>query len=306
MIVVIILSQFTLINSENMKKIFLILATLALCSCAATSKKVVYSKAAIAESAEDADSADKAFSSGNYAKAANLYKELLDLDDKNTDNLFKYAESLRLGGDTKSALKNYDKVLQLDPSALHALEGKSLCFVQDGEFKKAAVLLGEIVNKDATRWRVLNALGVVYAITGHAKESMDYYEMALQVSNNNPSVMNNMGLSVAFGGDLERGRKIIERSLDYVDKDDVKKMESIDYNLALIYGMSGKMDEAEKILNKYLPKAAVMNNLGFYAKLTNNDKLARTYLGKALASSPVHYEKAWNNLQDISGAPVKK
>jgi Flp pilus assembly protein TadD len=306
MIVVIILSQFTLINSENMKKIFLILATLALCSCAATSKKVVYSKAAIAESAEDADSADKAFSSGNYAKAANLYKELLDLDDKNTDNLFKYAESLRLGGDTKSALKNYDKVLQLDPSALHALEGKSLCFVQDGEFKKAAVLLGEIVNKDATRWRVLNALGVVYAITGHAKESMDYYEMALQVSNNNPSVMNNMGLSVAFGGDLERGRKIIERSLDYVDKDDVKKMESIDYNLALIYGMSGKMDEAEKILNKCLPKAAVMNNLGFYAKLTNNDKLARTYLGKALASSPVHYEKAWNNLQDISGAPVKK
>jgi hypothetical protein len=33
--------------------------------------------------------------------------------------------------------------------------------------------------------------------------------------------------------------------------------------------------------------------------------MARTYLGKALASSPVHYEKAWNNLQDIGGKNSK-
>jgi Flp pilus assembly protein TadD len=293
------------------------LAVLVLCSaCAAPVKKVankpgdkVEEKAVIAENtdnSDNADPADKTFESGDYIKAASLYRDMLSVDGNNTQTLFKYAESLRLSGDTKSAIKNYDKVLQADPAALHASEGKSLCYVQDGEFKKAAVLLGDIINKDAKRWRVINALGVVYSITGHPKESLDYYNMALQISNNNPSVMNNMGLSVAFGGDLDKGRQIIENSLNYVDAGDAKKRESIEYNLALVYGMSGKMDEAEKILDKYLPKPAVMNNLGFYAKLAHDNKAARTYLGKALASNPVHYEKAWNNLQDLGGDSVKK
>jgi Flp pilus assembly protein TadD len=243
--------------------------------------------------------ADKEFAGGNYKKAVALYKELITDDDKDSEHIFKYAEALRLSGDTKLAIKYYDKVYWFDPNALYALEGKSLCYVQQADFKKAAELLGEVINKDATRWRAINALGIINASIGHLPEAMEYYDMALQISNNNPVVLNNIGLTLAFSGDFAKGKAALTRALAQLSDADLKKKQLIEYNLALVYGMSGDMKSAENILYKYLTKPEVLNNLGFYATLAKDDKLAKSYLTKAISENPVHYEKAWDNLKSI-------
>ncbi|MCE3231784.1 MAG: photosystem assembly protein Ycf3 [Rickettsiaceae bacterium] len=282
-----------------MKKL-IILVALALCSACVTQE---VKKTADADYlAINSAAADKLFSAGDYSKAVQLYKELVDSDKNNIMHVFKYAESLRLSGDTKAARENYDKVLKMDVNALHALEGKSLSYVADGDFKPAAVLLGQVLDNDATRWRAINGLGVIFAVSGNKKESLEYFNMALEVSKNNPTVLNNMGIATAFGGDFDKGRGLVKKSLNYISSDDLSKRQKIECNIALIYGVSGNMPQAEKILSKYLPRAEVLNNLGFYAKLANNNTLAKEYLGKALAESPVHYEKAYNNLEAIEKA----
>lgn len=278
-----------------MKNIILaILVSLTLAACALPPPQTSKTAAGKIES----QAADNLFSAGNYKQAAESYKELADLSGNN-DILFKYAESLRLSGDTKNALAAYDKLLASNPDLSQALEGKSLCYVQDGDFKTASELLTQIINKDATKWRAINALGIIYAINGQKKESLEYFNMALQISPNNPTILNNMGLAMAFSGDFDNGRKTIEKSLTLIGSNDTNKRKTIEFNLALVYGISGKMNEAEKILSKYLERPAVLNNLGFYANLANNKNEAKKYLSDALAASPVHYEKAWENLQGI-------
>lgn len=245
--------------------------------------------------------AQKAFETGQYQKAASLYEKLYEEEPDNTLYLMQYAESLRLGGDNGKALQRYDQLLEKDPGALHAKEGKGLAYVQEGNLKKAQVLFSEVLKADASRWRTINALGVIHSLSGQKDEAMQYYQMASQVSEENPAVLNNIGLSVALDGDIEGGMVILKKALLELSADDMSR-QKIEHNLALVYGISGRMDKAQEILEKHLPPAAVYNNLGFYAKLANDRKLARTYLSKSLSSSPVHYEKAWNNLQGLEGS----
>lgn len=281
-----------------MKKTFFIIFLLAFVSGCVPPASKLNSNAA--SSMIEVESANKLFREGEYKKAVLAYKKITEKSELTGEDKFNYAESLRLSGNVKGAIDLYNDLIASGDNELAAMEGKSLCYVQDGEFKKAAVLLSKVLNKDAARWRTINALGVIYASTGHLEESLKYYNMALDISGNNPSIVNNIGLTIAFSGKLEEGKKIVEKALHRLDADD-KRARQVEYNLALINGISGNMEEAEKILSKYLPNYKVMNNLGYYAKLADDKELARTYLSKALAASPVHYEKAYNSLQELGG-----
>ena len=214
--------------------------------------------------------------------------------------MFIYAESLRLSNDVNEAIEIYDKIININSDYLQAIEGKALCFVSQGDFSAAAVLLNKVLAADATKWRTINALGVIYALKGELAEAVEYYELAMQVSENNPVIANNLGLSLAFSGLHDEGKKVIEESLSNVLQHETEKFKKIEYNLALIYGMAGDMDTSADILRKYLAESEILNNLGFYAKLSKDKELAKSYLSEALAKSPVHYEKAWNNLNDLA------
>lgn len=281
-----------------MKKSVLLLS-LFICSCSAANH-LERKPEVTASSAIQTSEADAFFKSGDYQKAIRSYKKLAEDNPKNTEYLFKYAEALRLSGGAAEAYAVYDEILDIDKNAVYAMEGKGLCYVNDGKFKEAVDIFSQILYKDASRWRTVNALGVVYALSGHPEESMQYYTIALEISDNNPVVLNNVGLSIALSGDTDRGVAIFKKALSRSGVSTATR-EKLENNLALVYGISGDMDKAEELLRKYLPEAAVYNNLGYYAKLAKDNELARTYLSKALASSPVYYEKAWKNLQGISG-----
>ncbi len=242
--------------------------------------------------------ADDEFHEANYKKAAELYAKFADKN-SSSETLFNYAESLRISGNIAKAKDYYDMAIAKESGMLAAIEGKSLCYIQEGKFKEAQNLLEEVVSRDASRWRSINALGVVYAMNGNLNKALEYYNIALDVSKNNPAVLNNMALSLTFSGDKERGKKLLEKTLSNLDLAKDKK-QKIEYNLALIYGISGDMDKAKSILAKYLPEAEVYNNLGVYAKMAKNDDLAKEYLSKALSSSPVYYDKAGKNLETIA------
>lgn len=245
--------------------------------------------------------ADAAFAQKDYAKAIALYSENQPDPKKDTEALFHYAEALRFTDQAPQAIVQYDRLLAANPQAWYAMEAKALALVEQGQFNQATTLLSDVLQQDATRWRTINALGVINALSGNVKESLEYYTMALEVSNNNPSVMNNIALSVAFSGDIPRGRSMLESALAKLPATDTDKQRKLESNLAMIYGLAGDMDKAQALLEKHLTQAQVLNNLGFYAKLANDKTLAKTYLSKALSSSPVYYERAWNNLKDLDG-----
>lgn len=269
-------------------------------SCTTALKPVSASSAKTSDKAPQGDlsaSANSAFSKGDYINAYALYEKLLANNPQSYDAAFYFAESLRMSGNTGRALDLYNKLIAANPKNLSAMEGRGLCFLQHGDIQLALGELNLVLAKDSKRWRTLNAIGVIYSIDGKDEEAIKYYNMALDISGSNPSIINNIALGVAFAGDAPKGAELLKGAIKSLEEGNKKK--TLENNLALIYGISGKMDEAEVILRKNLPEYAVYNNLGFYTKLASDKKLSWSYLTKAISSSPVFYEKAANNIKDL-------
>jgi tetratricopeptide (TPR) repeat protein len=252
------------------------------------------------KSNDDASNASVTFKNGDYAKSAILYEKILHENPSDQDSVFYYAESLRMSGQPTKALSQYEKISQ---NSLAALEGSGLAYLQAGEVEKALGQFNIIIRQDVSRWRTINAIGVINAINGKNEEAMKYYKMALEISRDNPAIMNNIALGIGFGGDQEQAISILKRAIDLMPGGGVKK-QRLENNLALLYGISGKMDEAEQILRKSMPEAAVYNNLGYYATLSADKQLAWSYLSKAITANPVYYEKAENNMKEVAEEPI--
>lgn len=242
--------------------------------------------------------ADQAFEAGEYQKAVDHYSQLADSKPEDAVVMFKWAEALRMSNQLPKAIECYDRLLKLHPEDSEALEGKGLAYVQMGDFAKAETVFTDIVSRDASRWRTVNALGVIHALQGEMDEALLYYNMAIDLDSTNPSILNNIGLSLALSEQHQEAVRRLQDALVLLNTQDVRR-QKIELNLALAYGMAGDMQHAEPLLRKYLSDAAVFNNLGLYASLNQDKTLARSYLSKALAAHPVHYDKAWENLQAI-------
>jgi len=222
---------------------------------------------------------------GNYAKEEEIYRQLLAEYPNNSDFSFHYAEAARLVGDEKTALEYYDKVLKAEPESIDAEEGKGLALMMAGRLDEAAKIFSDIIQKDAARWKTINALGVISALQGRIDQAMEYYDMALTITPDNPNILNNMGLSYALDGDYQNAVRALIHGAAGAGADNFKKRK-IDLNLSMVYGLMGKVPEAEKILRGYLPDDKVKEYLALYAKLRSDRKAAGSYINKALAPTP--------------------
>lgn len=242
--------------------------------------------------------AKEAEAMGQYGKAAQLYRQLVDKDKNNIGYQMSFAENLRRSDDCPSAISIYDIVLQQQPNNLDAGEGKALCIMQDGRMTEAGRLLGDVLKADKTRWRTLNALGILFASKGLVDEAMVYFMEAQSRNPTNPSIPNNMGLAYAVDHNYRKAIESLDRALRLPNLSDDQRSH-IEMNMAMVYGIAGDMEKAKAMASKYLTGPALDNNLGLYAHLARNDSLAKSYLNSALSESPRHYERAWRNLDII-------
>jgi Flp pilus assembly protein TadD len=108
------------------------------------------------------------------------------------------------------------------------------------------------VNPD---WRIVSARGTVLAKQGNYGEAIPYYERALSLAHNQPSVMSNLALAHAMNGEPARAEAML-RHAAAADRDSLK----IRQNLALVLGLQGKYAEAKLLASRDLsPESAAEN-----------------------------------------------
>ncbi len=236
---------------------------------------------------------------GEYNKAVQLYRQLLEIDKENTEYLLAFASNLRRIGEIDRAERIYSKVLEIEPENLDAKEGKGLLKLYRGEFEKAGETLSKVYALDGTRWRTLNGLAIIFVEREMYKEAVAYFKEAIDHSENNVSVLNNVGLTHAINDDPEKAIAALTKAIEFSPAGSPTK-QNVELNLAMVMGIYGDTDVAEKILSEHLPDAAVANNLGLYAYLSKEETLAKSYLNMALSKSPYHYKRAWDNLLTIT------
>ena len=252
--------------------------------------------------AEDSwlDFARAAEKSGDFMHAAEFYEQVLSQQPDNADVKFALAESYRRSGKSKEALPLYDALLAKHILVDDAKEAKALAWLSQGDFDAAALLLGEVVAVDATRWKTLNALGVLFAVKKLYPEAQKYFTAALKLSPSNTSVMNNQGLVYAMAKRLDQAVDTLSAAATLEEVGSASRKQ-IDLNLALVYGASGRLEDAQLIAAQYYSGKDLNNNMGIYAHLAKDDRLAASYFNMALTESKTLYSKAWNNLAAIGG-----
>ena len=244
------------------------------------------------------ESAQAAEKLGSLVKAEYYYNQLVEAKPNNLNYHFHYAEILRKAGRCEQALKSYEKILAAKPADTDAQEGKALCLLANGKNPQAADIFAKILAADPNRWKSLNGAGLIFAGDKKFNEASQYFNAAAEASSGNPAVMNNQGLAKALTGNFKDGIKILEDVLQRTE-DNTAQKRSIALNLALVYGISGNIDAAERAARPYLTEPQLYNNLGVYAELAKDRELAKTYLNKALQGAPVYYERAWENLERV-------
>ncbi len=248
------------------------------------------------------DMAKEAVAAGDYQRAAEFYQQLVATKNGTPEQQLRYkmglAEAVRRLGKNENALELYDQLFKENPNNLDVAEGRALTLMANGKTADAGRAFQAVLDKDPKRWRTLNALGILFVTKDMIPEAMAYYNAALDQSPDNAAILNNVGLSQAIDHKYSRGIEALQQA-SRVSKSPSQRKQ-IELNMAMVYGVSGDLDNARDVAEKYLEGPALDNNLGLYAHLAKDDGLAKSYLNMALSQSSTYYERAWENLDVVS------
>jgi hypothetical protein len=192
------------------------------------------------------------------------------------------------GGDNRELASEYGR-LALDLDQVQ-LAGRLLAAADDP------------VNPD---WRVISARGTVLAKQGKYAEAIPFYDRALALAHDQPSLLSNLALATAMSGDPARAEQLLRRA-ETADGNSPK----IRQNLALVLGLQGKYDEAKLIAARDIPMQTATENTTFLRQVVKLDPKAvpSTADSVNVAEAPAAQAKAaakWAPAH-VAQAPVAK
>lgn len=197
------------------------------------------------------------------AEATGYWAERYAKAPTDLETALNYAKNLKAMGRKQQALA----VLQ--QSGMFHADSRELA----GEYGRLALDLGQmnVAEKLLTfaddpakpDWRVISARGTVLAKQGKYAESIPYFERALTLKQNHPSLLNNLALAHAMTGEANKAEGLLRQAAD-AGASEAK----IRQNLALVLGLQGKYQESTQIASRDMPADTAAAETAYLRKLT--------------------------------------
>lgn len=218
--------------------------SLGLGGCAGQAGDMLPQFLAAKERAPAAAPVDTAQAQTELEKATEYWGQEFAKKPHDLHNALSYARNLKAMGQKRQALA------ALQQAAAYHGQSRELA----GEYGRLALDLDQVSTAkpllafadDPAKpdWRVVSARGTVLAKEGSYKDAIPYFERAMALSNNNPSVMNNLAIAHALAGEPERSEQLLRQAAGRGGQTKVRQ------NLALVLGLQGKYDEAKVVGSK--------------------------------------------------------
>jgi Flp pilus assembly protein TadD len=178
-----------------------------------------------------------------------------------------FAAALRADGRTAQAVEVLQKAMlqgQGNPVIASAY-GKALA--ENGDFQQALKVVREANSPRTPDWRLTSAEGAILDQLGEPGEARRLYGEALKIAPDEPSILNNLGLSYLLTNELAKAEATLRRAAALPGAGSRVKQ-----NLALAIGLSGRFDEARRLVTAELPAAEAEANIAYLkAMLTQPD-----------------------------------
>jgi Flp pilus assembly protein TadD len=144
--------------------------------------------------------------------------------------------------------------------------------LRTGNFQQALDVLGRAHAPDRPDWRILSAQGAVLDQMGRHEDAQHYYETALKIVPDEPSVLSNLGLSYALSKQLPRAEATLKRAAAGQRVDP-----RVRQNLALVVGLQGRFAEAESIARADLPAEEASANVAYLRQMLTKQSNAQIH-----------------------------
>jgi Flp pilus assembly protein TadD len=182
----------------------------------------------------------------------------------------RYAQSLRTSGQRAQAVAVLEQASLHNPKNMELLGAYGRALADVGNYQQALDVLGHAHTPDHPDWRILSAQGAVLDQMGRHADAQRYYETALKIVPEEPSVLSNLGLSYALSKDLPRAETTLRRAGAGPRVDP-----RVRQNLALVVGLQGRFAEAETIARADLPPDEAAANVAYLRQMISRETAKR-------------------------------
>jgi Flp pilus assembly protein TadD len=153
-----------------------------------------------------------------------------------------YARALRALGQHAQACAVLQGAAILNPTDMQVLGEYGKALADAGRLREAADILSKAHTPERPNWSILSAQGSVADQLGDHAQAQGYYDAALKIRPDDPTVLSNLGLSYALARDLPRAEATLRRATAQPRAD-----MRVRQNLALVLALEGKFAQAEEI-----------------------------------------------------------
>jgi Flp pilus assembly protein TadD len=185
------------------------------------------------------------------------------------DVALRYARALRKTGQNAQAAAVLQQATIHNPNDKRLLGDYGRALAENGRLKEAFEMLDRAHTPDRPDWRVFSAQGAVLDQMGRHETARRYYEAALAIVPDEPSVLSNLGLSYALSKELPKAEETLRKAASTGSKD-----KRVRQNLALVVGLQGRFHEAQEIARAELPPAGAAENIAYLQEMLPKKSVA--------------------------------
>ena len=207
----------------------------------------------------------------DYVAAVSYFRKLRERRPDDRRALLGLTRNLRYVGATTEAMSILEKNKQKNPDDWELLAELGMAKLAAGKTADAIEQLKDVIERGPGDWRAYSALGVAYDSIESYDAAKEAYGKALELSKDNPAVLNNMAISAALEGNIESAITILQ-----LVAAKARQNPQIRQNLALFYGIKGELGKAEALSRMDLDEEAVRNNLAFYFRFQKKKQETKT------------------------------
>src|SRR5450631_4105488 len=213
-------------------------------------------------------------------RAAEAYGDRYRANPKDANAALAYGQALRANGQRAQAVAVLEQatIVNAGNKAVLAAYGRALA--DNGDFQQAYDVLSRAHTPDNPDWRILSVQGTVLDQLGRNDEARRYYESALKIVPEEPSVLSNLGLSYVLSRDLPKAEEALRRAYGSTRAD-----ARVRQNLGLVVGLQGRFAEAESIVKADLPAEEAAANVAYLKQMLSRKDSPRNSAGTVPAAS---------------------
>lgn len=192
-----------------------------------------------------------------------------------------YAHALRATDQRAQAVAVLEQTSIRNPRSMPLLGAYGRALAEAGQYQQALQTLDRAHTPDNPDWRILNVQGAVLDQMGRHVDAQRHYASALKIVPDEPTVLSNLGLSYLLTKDLKNAEITLRRAV--AQKNAGPKVRQ---NLALVVGLRGRFEEAEKIASADLPESEAAANVRYLRQMIAQQQHDSKKLGRAYMPAP--------------------